>query len=41
MINLALKLDPQREIEKRLKDMKRAVEESSENLDSMRSMSVS
>ena len=41
MLELALKLDPEREIEKRLKDMRRQIEESSEYLDSERSASVS
>jgi hypothetical protein len=41
LMNLALHLDPKKEIEKRFNNMKRAMEESSEQLDSVRSMSMS
>ena len=41
MMDLALNLDPKREIERRFRDMKKVVDESSEALQSARSVSVS
>lgn len=41
MVSVALKLDPNAEIEKRFRDMKRQVEESSDVLESARSFNVS
>ena len=35
MMNLALNMDPEKEIQKRLSQMKRAIEESNDNLDAL------
>lgn len=41
MVSLALRIDPNAEIEKRIRDMRRQVEENSEQLESARSYGLS